>query len=128
MPHNTDIVEAEKLAPLVTRAATKLAEATTAAEVLDAMRDARAGYDIAKAAARLARAKGARDEVLATCRQTMADLLVIESQAECRIADEYDAAQERGEVQTPGGDRRSINVAHENNGPPTVDEDRKSVV
>jgi hypothetical protein len=96
----TAVVEIEKLASLVTRAANKLTAATSAADVLDAMTDARAGYDIAKTAARLARAKDARDEVLAKCRQTMGDLLVIEAQAQCRIANEYDAAQERGEVAT----------------------------
>ena len=38
----------------------------------------------------------------------------IEAQAKRRLADEYDAAQERGEVQKPGGDRTSIVRAPDN--------------
>ncbi len=39
---------------------------------------------------------------------------------EWRLADEYDAAQERGEVQRPGGDRVS-NVPERNNAPTVAD-------
>jgi hypothetical protein len=38
--------------------------------------------------------------------------------AKRRLADEYDAAQERGEVQKAGGDRKSINVPDGNNDRP----------
>jgi hypothetical protein len=106
MPQNTDLVQAEKLASLVTVAEGKLFMARTAAEVLDATSDAKAGYDAVKAGVRLAKAKGAHDEVIEACWRTLADLLVIEAQAQCRIADEYDAAQERGEVQAHGGQGR----------------------
>jgi hypothetical protein len=42
--------------------------------------------------------------------------------AQCRLADEYDAAQERGEVQQAGGRRGNqfANVPKENNAKPTV--------
>ncbi len=41
--------------------------------------------------------------------------------AEARIATEYDAAQERGEVEKAGGDRKSINVrAPDNDRPATM--------
>jgi hypothetical protein len=40
---------------------------------------------------------------------------------QCRIANEYDAAQKRGEVQTAGGDRKSINVPNKNNGQTVAD-------
>jgi hypothetical protein len=96
------LVETEKLAALVTRAATKLATATTAAEVLDTIVDAQTSYDVAKAAARLAKAKGAHDDVLATVYRAQADMLVIEAEAKCKLADEYDAAQARGEVAKHG--------------------------
>ena len=43
-----------------------------------------------------------------------------EAGAKRRLADEYDAAQERGEVQTPGG-ARNFNVPKQNN-EPTVDD------
>lgn len=33
---------------------------------------------------------------------------MIEARAKMRIADEYDAAQDRGEIQKPGGDRTNI--------------------
>jgi hypothetical protein len=44
--------------------------------------------------------------------------LVIEAKAQCRLADEYDAAQERGEVQPHGGQGKR-DVPKENI-PPTV--------
>jgi hypothetical protein len=96
----TDLIETEKLAPMIERAATTLAKATTAAEVLDAFDHATVAYDAAKLASRLERTRDARDEVLAACRKVMGDALKIAAQAQCRIADEYDAAQERGEVAT----------------------------
>jgi len=37
-----------------------------------------------------------------------------------RLADEYDAAQERGEVQKPGGDRKTV-ISSGNNGPTVAD-------
>lgn len=59
----------------------------------------------AKAAARLAKAKGAFDDILVKVWRAQADALVIEALANRRIADEYDAAQLRGEVKANGGDR-----------------------
>lgn len=82
----------------VRRAADMLASAATAAEVLDARDHAALIYDAAKRAARLARAKGAHDEVVAAAYRAQADALEIESLAKRRLADEYDAAQARGEV------------------------------
>ena len=55
-------------------------------------------YDVAKKAARLGRAKGAHDDLIAAAYRTQADALEIEALAKRRLADEYDAAQERGEV------------------------------
>jgi hypothetical protein len=57
-----------------------------------------AAYTAAKAAARLAKAKGAHDELIAKAHRAQADALEIEAMAKRRLADEYDAAQERGEV------------------------------
>lgn len=55
------------------------------------------GIHVAKAA-RFARAKGAHDELIAKVHRAQADALEIEAMAKRRLADEYDAAQERGEV------------------------------
>jgi hypothetical protein len=55
-------------------------------------------YDAAKTAARLAKAKQAHDQLISAVWRAQADALVIEAQAKRRLADEYDAAQERGEV------------------------------
>ena len=49
---------------------------------------------------RLARAKQAHDEVITTIYRAQADALEIESLAKRRLADEYDAAQDRGEIRT----------------------------
>lgn len=60
----------------------------------------KAVYDAAKKAARLAKAKGAHDELIAKAHRAQADALEIEAAAKRRLADEYDAAQERGEIRS----------------------------
>jgi hypothetical protein len=77
-------------------------------------------YDAAKIAARLAKAREAHDAIVKACHKVQADALEIETRAQCRLADEYDAAQARGEVQRPGGDRTS-NVPNRNNTPTVSD-------
>jgi hypothetical protein len=95
------------LTGLVDRAAGSLASARTAAEVLDARDQASFAYDTAKKTARLMKAKQAHDDLIAAAYRAQADALEIEAQAKRRLADEYDAAQERGEVQLRGGDGTS---------------------
>lgn len=92
----------ESLPALVDRAATMLASAKDSAEVLEARDMAGVAYTAAKAAARLAKAKGAFDDVITKVWRAQADALQIEAMANRRIADEYDAAQERGEVSKQG--------------------------
>lgn len=92
----------QSLPALVTKAAQQLASATSAAEVLDARDSARVAYDAAKSAARFAKAKGAHDELIAKAHRAQADALEIEAMAKRRLADEYDAAQLRGEVAAQG--------------------------
>lgn len=92
----------QSLPGLVRRAASQLASASTAAEVLDARDIAGVAYTAAKSAARLAKAKGAHDELIAKAHRAQADALEIEAMAKRRLADEYDAAQERGEVSKQG--------------------------
>ncbi len=105
---------------LVRRAANALAGATTAAEVLDARDKATAAYDEAKRAARIQAARDAHDDVIAAVHRAQADALEIEAHAKRRLADEYDGAQRRGEVQKRGGDRVS-NVPGRNNAPKVED-------
>jgi hypothetical protein len=93
-------IVSQTLPGLVQRAAAQLASATNAAEVLDARDTARVAYDAAKSAARFAKAKGAHDELIAKAHRAQADALEIEAMAKRRLADEYDAAQLRGEVRT----------------------------
>lgn len=95
LPATTD---PNHLPSLVKRAADQLASATSAAEVLEARDMASVAYDASKKAARLAKAKGAHDEIIAKAHRAQADALLIESEAKRRLADEYDAAQERGEI------------------------------
>lgn len=74
---------------------------------------ARVAYDAAKSAGRIVRAKSAHDEVIAAVYRAQGHALAIEARAKIRLADEYDAAQERGEVAGHGGDGRKnqqINV------------------
>ncbi len=88
------------LPDLVRRAATALASAETAAEILEARQIARLARDVLKREAAVLKAKSAHGDVIAAVRRTQADALEIESLADKRLADEYDAAQERGEVAT----------------------------
>jgi hypothetical protein len=88
----------ERLPKLISDAAQALAKASTVGEVLESIDLATVAYDAAKLAARLTEAKDAHDEVVAAAHRAMADALIIETRAKCRLADEYDAAQERGEV------------------------------
>jgi hypothetical protein len=93
------------LPALVDRAVSALANARTAAEVLEARDLASIAYDAAKKAARLGQAKKAHDELIAAAYRAQADALAIESEAKRRLADEYDAAQKRGEIAKRGGER-----------------------
>lgn len=96
------------LPAMVDRTAMMLASAKTAAEVLDARDAASAVYDMAKRTARLERAKGAHDELIAKVHRAQAGALEIEAAAKRRLADEYDAAQERGEVARIGDNLPSV--------------------
>ena len=95
------------LPSLVRDAAARLASAETSAEVLDARLMATAAYDAAKSAARIATAKRAHDEIIVAVYKAQADALAIESAAKRRLADEYDAAQDRGEVKRVGNSSRA---------------------
>lgn len=92
----------QTLPSMVQRAASQLASASSAAEVLEARDMASTAYTAAKSAARLLKAKGAHDELIAKAHRAQADALEIEAMAKRRLADEYDAAQERGDVAPQG--------------------------
>lgn len=94
------VYEAVALPALVDRAAKALAGARSSAEILEAGMIANAAYDAAKIAARLSKAKGAHDTLVAAAHRAQADALEIEAGAKRRLADEYDRAQERGETRT----------------------------
>ena len=88
------------LPAMIDGVARMLSSATTAAEVLEAKAKASEIYDAVKRAARFAAAKGAHDELIDKLHRAQAKSLEIEAAAERRLADEYDAAQERGEIAT----------------------------
>lgn len=98
-------LEPGELRRAIDRAADALAGALTAADILDARDQASFVYNAVKSAARLAKAKGAHDDIIARAYRAQADALEIESLAKRRLADEYDAAQDRGEVAGHGGKR-----------------------
>jgi hypothetical protein len=98
---------------LIDRATKALVNAKSAAEVLEARDMASIAYDMAKATARLGKAKQAHDELIAAAHRAQAEALVIEAQAKRCLADEYDAAQERGEVAS-GRDGRGAGVSNGN--------------
>ena len=93
------------LPSLVSRAADQLAEAKTSAEVLEAKTTAGVAYDAAKSAGRIARMKEAHDDLIQKIYRSQAQCVIIEGEAQARLADEYDLAQERDEIQKHGGAR-----------------------
>ena len=99
--------ENASLPMLVDRATAALSNARSAAEVLEAREIASFAYDMAKSAARLQKAKGAHDELIVAAHRAQAGALEIEAQAKRRLADEYDAAQERGELKKAGNPNSS---------------------
>jgi hypothetical protein len=98
-------VPTDPLPVLIDRATAALDAARDSAEVLEAREMARVAYDSAKAAARVARAKQAHDTILVEVHRAQAHALAIRARAEIRLAEEYDAAQARGEVAGHGGAR-----------------------
>lgn len=96
------IIPTETLPVLIDRATAALDCARTSAEVLEARDIARVAYDAAKSAARMARAKQAHDSLIADVHRAQANALAIRARAEMRLAEEYDAAQERNEVAKQG--------------------------
>lgn len=109
-------IAVDSLPALVDRASQVLAAAKSSAEILEARDMAGAVYDAAKRAARLAKAKDAHDELVSAAHRAQADALVIEAQAKIRLANEYELAQERGEVQKHG----KVEVPGENLKPATL--------
>ena len=94
--------EHSTLPRLVATAAAALANARSAAEVLEAREIASVAYDVAKRTARLRKAKNAHDELIAAAHRVQADALTIEAEAKRRLADEYDAARDGGVVSAQG--------------------------
>lgn len=96
-----EVIEFQATLPvLIERASRTLLDARSSAEVLEARDMARVAYDAAKSAGRMAKAKKAHDEVVAAVHRAQADALLVEARAKMRLADEYDSAQERGELAT----------------------------
>jgi hypothetical protein len=97
----------ETLPAVLDRTRRNLEEAATVAEILEAREDALATFDQARHLARLARIKGAGDELMAKVLRLQADALELEARAAMRIAEEYQNAQRAGLLAQHGGDRKS---------------------
>lgn len=102
------LIPTETLPVLIDQATAALAAARTSAEVLEARDMARVAYDAAKSAGRMARAKQAHDSLVAEVHRAQGRALAIRARAEMRLAEEYDAAQDRGEVHRHGGDKSNV--------------------
>jgi hypothetical protein len=92
---------------IIDRAKASLVQARTSAEILEARDQASLAYSTAKQAGRIERARGAHVDLIRRAYVLQRDALEIEAKAKIRLADEYDAAQERGEV-AGNGQRRAI--------------------
>jgi hypothetical protein len=107
--------EIDSITALCDRAMFDLNSARSAAEVLEARDRASFAYDLAKKARRINKAREAHDTVIESAHRVQARALEIESQAKIRLAEEYDAAQERGEVQR----HSRVDILEGNIKPPT---------
>lgn len=99
-------IPTDTLPTLIDKATQALDSARTSAEVLEARDMARVAYDAAKSAGRMAKAKKAHDSLVSEVHRSQAHALAIRARAEMRLAEEYDAAQDRGEV--AGKDRSCV--------------------
>lgn len=106
-------IDERSLVSLVERASVALQNAKSSAEILEAKEQAKFAYDAAKISARFQKAKRAHDELIAATHRAQAHALEIEALAKRRLADEYDAAQDRGEIANGRG-RRKISILDEN--------------
>ncbi|MHB2265016.1 SAM-dependent methyltransferase [Aliihoeflea sp. PC F10.4] len=111
------ISDASDIAAVVMRARALLDDGDVIAARLLAV----GAYDQAKAAAGFADRFGAAERLVEKARRLQGDALLIESRAKMRIADEYDAAQERGDVRKPG--QRGKAVADDDSISPAKSED-----
>lgn len=96
------LTPSESLPTLIDRASAALASARTSAEVLEARDLARVAYDAAKSAGRMFKVKQAHASLIADVHRAQAHALAIRARAEMRLAEEYDDAQDRGEVRARG--------------------------
>ncbi|MCA1776104.1 MAG: hypothetical protein LC676_10980 [Loktanella sp.] len=85
---------------LVDEARASLEVARTSGEVLEARDKARVAYDAAKSAIRIAKARKASLTVVHQAHEFQGQALHLRCRAEMRFAEEYNAAQDRGEVAT----------------------------
>ena len=95
-------IPTDTLPTLIDKATQALDNARNSAEVLEARDMARVAYDAAKSAGRMAKAKKAHDSLVSEVHRSQAHALAIRARAEMRLAEEYDAAQDRGEVAKSG--------------------------
>lgn len=97
-----EAVDAIGITAIIGRARQNLQAAESAAAVLDAKDIGDFAYTQAKKMNRMEAAKGASDQAIAAGYRLQADALELVAEAQRKLADEYDAAQERGEVQRHG--------------------------
>lgn len=83
---------------------------------------ARVAYDAAKSMARIHKVKQAHDSILTQIHAAQADATSIRARAEVLLAQEYDAAQARGQIAVRGGNGNNQfgNVASGDNSPATA--------
>ena len=125
MAENQNLIQSTKtqasdtLPAMIDRAAKALASATTAGEILEAQHHANMAYAEAKSVGRMARARKAHDDIIGAVYRAQANALEIEARAKMRLADEYDAAQARGEVAS-GNRAKDFGVLSDNAKPATA--------
>lgn len=96
------LIPTDTLPILIDRATAALDNARSSAEVLEARDMARLAYDASRSANRINKAKQAHDSIISDVHRSQAHALAIRARAEMRLAEEYDAAQDRGEVRKAG--------------------------
>jgi hypothetical protein len=96
------IPSVDAIPAILARASSTLDAAKSSAEILEARDTAAFAYDAAKSAARINRAKGAHDDLVQAAHRLQGEALRIDARAKFRLAEEYDAAQERARLRVEG--------------------------
>lgn len=100
----------ENLPAIINDTQQMLDRARTSAEVLEVRDQARMAYAIAKEQSRMEKASRAHADICNTATRLIGAAALLEARANIKLAEEYDAAKDKGEVAVAGSNQHSNEV------------------